>query len=91
MDAGVDPVLAARQIATGAFTNGGQLCTAVERAYVVEEVADAVVAELARLADEVVVGDPADDATTMGPLVDDAQLAVVEEHVQGALAAGPRS
>ncbi|MGA4777014.1 aldehyde dehydrogenase family protein [Cellulosimicrobium sp. AB352] len=88
VDAGVDPVLAARQIATGAFTNGGQLCTAVERAYVVEEVADAVVAELARLADAVVVGDPADDATTMGPLVDDAQLAVVEEHVQGALAAG---
>ncbi|WP_336726626.1 aldehyde dehydrogenase family protein [Cellulosimicrobium cellulans] len=88
VDAGVDPVLAARQIATGAFTNGGQLCTAVERAYVVEEVADAVVAELARLADAVVVGDPGDDATTMGPLVDDEQLGVVEEHVRGALAAG---
>ncbi len=88
VDAGVDPALAAQQIATGAFTNGGQLCTAVERAYVVEEVADAVVAELARIASEVAVGDPADDATTMGPLVDEGQLAVVEEHVQGATAAG---
>lgn len=88
VDAGVDPALAAQQIATGAFTNGGQLCTAVERAYVVEEVADAVVAELARIAREVAVGDPADDATTMGPLVDEGQLAVVEEHVRGAVAAG---
>src|SRR5690606_37613837 len=52
VDAGVDPVLAAQQIATGAFTNGGQLCTAVERAYVVEGVADAVVAELARIVEE---------------------------------------
>lgn len=88
VDAGVDPALAAQQIATGAFTNGGQLCTAVERAYVVEEVADAVVAELARIAREVTVGDPADDATTMGPLVDEDQLAVVDEHVRGATAAG---
>jgi len=91
VDAGVDPVLAAQQIATGAFTNGGQLCTAVERAYVVEEVADAVVAELARIVEEdVVVGDPADAATTLGPLVDAEQLAVVEAHVQGALDAGAR-
>jgi len=90
VDAGVDPVLAARQIATGAFTNGGQLCTAVERAYVVGELVDAVVAELARLAEEVVVGDPADPTTTMGPLVDEEQLAVVDAHVQGALAAGAR-
>ncbi|WP_435737638.1 aldehyde dehydrogenase family protein [Cellulosimicrobium sp. PMB13] len=88
VDAGVDPALAARQIATGAFTNGGQLCTAVERAYVVEDVADAVVAELARIAQDLRVGDPGDDATTMGPLVDEDQLAVVEEHVRGAVAAG---
>jgi len=90
VDAGVDPVLAARQIATGAFTNGGQLCTAVERAYVVEEAADAVVAELARLADGLRVGDPADDDVAMGPLVDEDQLAVVEAHVRGALDAGAR-
>ncbi|WP_454042341.1 aldehyde dehydrogenase family protein [Cellulosimicrobium sp. Marseille-Q8652] len=88
VDAGVDPALAARQIATGAFTNGGQLCTAVERAYVVEEVADAVVAELARIAQDLRVGDPGDEATTMGPLVDEDQLAVVDEHVRGATAAG---
>jgi acyl-CoA reductase-like NAD-dependent aldehyde dehydrogenase len=90
VDVGVDPAWAAQQIATGAFTNAGQLCTAVERVYVVEEVADAVVAELGRLAEALVVGDPADPATTMGPLVDEDQLAVVAAHVAGAVEAGAR-
>lgn len=88
VDAGVDPARAAEQIATGAFTNAGQLCTSVERVYVVEDVADAVVAELARRAEELVVGDPADSTTTMGPLVDEDQLAVVAAHVTGAVEAG---
>ncbi len=88
VDAGVDPAEAAAQIATGAFTNAGQLCTAVERVYVVEEVADALVAELARRAEALVVGDPADPSTTMGPLVDDDQLAVVAAHVAEAVEAG---
>jgi acyl-CoA reductase-like NAD-dependent aldehyde dehydrogenase len=90
VDAGVDPAWAAQQIATGAFTNAGQLCTAVERVYVVEEVADAVVAELGRLAEALVVGDPADPATGMGPLVDEDQLAVVAAHLAGAVEAGAR-
>ena len=51
VDAGVDPAWAAQQVATGAFTNTGQLCTAVERVYVHEDVADAVLAELVALAD----------------------------------------
>jgi len=88
VDAGVDPAFVAEQIATGAFTNAGQLCTAAERVYVVEEVADAVVAALARRAEQLVVGDPADPATTLGPLVDEQQLAVVEAHVAEAVAAG---
>src|SRR5690606_31376866 len=37
-----------------------------------------------------VVGDPADPATTLGPLVDAAQLAVVDTHVRAALDAGAR-
>ncbi|ROS79024.1 aldehyde dehydrogenase [Cellulomonas sp. PhB143] len=90
VDAGVDPAWAAQQIATGAFTNAGQLCTAVERVYAVPEVADALVEELARIARRLVVGDPADPATEVGPLVDEAQLAVVVRHVDAAVAAGAR-
>ena len=41
IDAGVDPEWAAGQAALGAFSNSGQICTAVERIYVHRDVADA--------------------------------------------------
>ncbi|VTR78821.1 aldehyde dehydrogenase family protein [Cellulomonas hominis] len=91
VDAGVDPAWAAGQIATGAFTNTGQLCTSVERVYLHEQVADAVLAELVAIAEALVVGAPDDPATGLGPLVDAEQRAVVEAHVSGALAAGARA
>ncbi len=90
VDAGVDPVWAARQIATGAFVNTGQLCTSVERVYLHAEIADDVLAALVDVAGALVVGDPADPATGLGPMVDAEQLAVVDRHVRGAVAAGAR-
>ncbi|MCK6211181.1 aldehyde dehydrogenase family protein [Georgenia sp. EYE_87] len=90
VDAGVDPAWAAGQIALGAFTNTGQICTSVERVYLHEGVADDVLGELVRIAEDMRVGDPADRATELGPLVDEAQLAVVEEHVSAAVNAGAR-
>jgi succinate-semialdehyde dehydrogenase/glutarate-semialdehyde dehydrogenase len=90
VDDGVDPRWAAAQIATGAFTNAGQLCTAVERVYLHRAVAADVLTELTRLAEALVVGDPHDPATTLGPLVDEAQLAVVAEHVEDAVRRGAR-
>lgn len=90
VDAGVDPRWAAEQIATGAFTNSGQLCTAVERVYVHESVADDVVAELVRIAGAMTVGDPRDPSTDLGPMVDAAQLEVVVRHVRQAVERGAR-
>ncbi|TNM67211.1 aldehyde dehydrogenase [Streptomyces sp. NP160] len=88
VDAGVDPAWAAAQIAAGAFTNTGQLCTSVERVYLHADVADAVLEELVALARGVVVADPSDPASELGPLVDERQIAVVAQHVDDALAAG---
>jgi succinate-semialdehyde dehydrogenase/glutarate-semialdehyde dehydrogenase len=90
VDAGVDPRWAARQIAVGAFTNAGQLCTSVERVYLHRDVAAEVLAELVRAAEALRGGDPRDETTTLGPLVDEAQLAVVEEHVADAVRRGAR-
>lgn len=90
VDEDVDPAWAAAQIALGAFTNTGQLCTSVERVYVHERVADAVLDELVRLADAQTMGAPDDDGTELGPLVDELQLAVVAAHVDAAVAAGAR-
>lgn len=90
VDAGVDPAWAAEQIAVGAFSNAGQLCTAVERVYVHEDVAEAVIAELVRRAESLVVGDPRDPGTTMAPLVDVRAVATVRDHVEDAVRRGAR-
>jgi succinate-semialdehyde dehydrogenase / glutarate-semialdehyde dehydrogenase len=90
VDAGVDPTWAAQQVATGAFTNAGQLCTAVERVYVHEAVADRLLAELVGLAESLRAGDPRQEASTLCRLVDERQLAVVESHVDDAVTRGAR-
>lgn len=90
VDEGVSPEWAADQIAAGAFTNTGQLCTSVERVYVHDSVADAVVAALVARAQAMVVADPSHPDTDLGPMVDAEQIAVVERHVRDAAAAGAR-
>src|SRR5665648_958479 len=88
VDAGVDPRWAARQAATGAFANAGQICTSVERSYVHADIAAQFVEALVDEAESQVLGDPADPATTMGPLVDSDHRDAVHAHVTAALQAG---
>jgi acyl-CoA reductase-like NAD-dependent aldehyde dehydrogenase len=88
VDAGVDPVWAAAQAALGCFANAGQICTSIERVYVHRAVADAFVHELVRRATSLQVGPGTDPSTEMGPMIDIGQRAVVEAHVQAAVAEG---
>ncbi|GAA4899134.1 phenylacetic acid degradation bifunctional protein PaaZ [Streptomonospora salina] len=66
-----DPEFAlfADQLVTEMTVKTGQKCTAIRRALVPEHLADAVVDAVGRRLEQVVVGDPADPGTTMGPLV----------------------
>ena len=74
---------------TACFLNAGQSCTAGERILVQRTVHDAYVAKLtAAVAERIRVGDPADPATTMGPVNNEAQAAKTEAHVQDAIAKG---
>lgn len=88
VDAGVDPVWAAGQVALGAFANAGQICTSVERVYVHESLAPAFLDALVAEAGSRVLGAWDDDSATMGPIVDERQRAVVVDHVSSAFAAG---
>jgi succinate-semialdehyde dehydrogenase/glutarate-semialdehyde dehydrogenase len=90
VDAGVDPVWAARQAALGAFVNAGQLCVAVERVVVHADVADAFVAALVEEARGWRPGPPADGDTRLGPLVDERAVEGVLGHVRAAVDAGAR-
>ena len=88
VDEGVDPEWAAEQAATGAFANAGQICTSVERIYVVESVAQPFLDALVRRAGELVVGPGEDPATELGPLVDERMRASVHQQVTEAVSVG---
>ncbi|WP_370617406.1 aldehyde dehydrogenase family protein [Mumia qirimensis] len=69
-DADVDD--AARQCARTGFSNSGQSCISVQRIYVHRHVADAFVERLTKEVDNLVVGDPLDESTDVGSMVDPA-------------------
>jgi succinate-semialdehyde dehydrogenase/glutarate-semialdehyde dehydrogenase len=88
VDAGVDPEWAAEQAAMGSFANAGQICTSVERIYVVDAVAEAFLEALVRRAEAMVMGPGTDPATELGPLVDARMRDAVHAQVTAAVEAG---
>lgn len=80
----------ADEIFWGAFTNSGQICVAIKRVYAPESKYDELVQALADRAAAVVVGDPLDPASTMGPISNEAQLRRVTELVEDAVQAGAK-
>jgi acyl-CoA reductase-like NAD-dependent aldehyde dehydrogenase len=74
---------------TACFLNAGQSCTAGERILVHESVHDAYLAKLRTAIDgEIRLGDPFDDATTMGPLNNPPVADKTEQHVADAVDRG---
>jgi acyl-CoA reductase-like NAD-dependent aldehyde dehydrogenase len=61
--ADADIVSAARGIASGAFSHGGQVCIRIKRLYVVESIADAFIAELLKVVSRI------DVEQQVGPLI----------------------
>ena len=86
----VDVPSAAAALAEGAFYNAGQSCCAVERIYVHAAIATAFEAAFVEAARALVVGDPADESTFLGPIARKAQLEILELQVEEAVAAGGR-
>ena len=74
---------------TACFLNAGQSCTAGERILVHESVHDAYLGKLRAAIDgEIRLGDPFDDATTMGPLNNAPVADKTEQHVADAVDRG---
>ncbi len=72
VDADADLDAAVQGALLSAFGYAGQKCSAASRLLVHQAVYDRFVGRLASAADRLVVGDPADPATDLGPLIDDA-------------------
>ncbi len=74
---------------TACFLCAGQSCTAGERILVHRAVRDEFVELLGRrVAERILLGDPFDDATTMGPLNNEPVALKMDEHVGDALERG---
>ena len=78
-----DPAAAANGLLAGIFAASGQTCVAGSRVYVQRGIADEILARVTARAEELVLGDPSDPATEMGPAASDAQrdriLAMIEQ------------
>jgi RHH-type proline utilization regulon transcriptional repressor/proline dehydrogenase/delta 1-pyrroline-5-carboxylate dehydrogenase len=69
-------------VVQSAFRSAGQRCSALRLLCVHEGIADGVIAMLRGALAELSVGDPAELATDVGPVIDDAAFAGISTHVQ---------
>ncbi|MCT4554936.1 MAG: NAD-dependent succinate-semialdehyde dehydrogenase [Pelagimonas sp.] len=70
------------------FRNNGQTCVCANRIYVQAGVYDAFAEKLAARVAQMKVGDGLEDGTELGPLISDAAIAKVQDHVADATAKG---
>ena len=87
-DADVD--LAASRCATGGFGYAGQTCISVQRILVHESIVDRFTEALLERVRSYRVGDPLDDRTVVGPLINEAAACRVESWIGEAVAQGGR-
>lgn len=76
--------------AEGAFRNSGQRCTAVKRILVHEKIKDAFVEKFVAKAKEYTSGDPADDNTKVGTVIDEAAAIYLETVVKKSVKQGAK-
>ena len=79
---------AARRTASGAFSYAGQSCISVQRALVHRPVFEAFREKLLRATATLVVGDPLDEKTDVGPMIAPEEATRVEAWVAEAVAGG---
>jgi len=80
----VDPKEAAPKLFNSAFQNTGQVCIAMKRLYVHEDIYDEMCDELATLANETVIGNGLEQGTKLGPLNNKMQFDKVKELIEEA-------
>ena len=88
-DADLDAAIEGAMISK--YRNAGQTCVCTNRFYVHAKVYDSFVEKLAtRVSGTLSVGEGFEDKVTTGPLIDDAAIAKVQEHVADAIAKGAK-
>ncbi|WP_439622266.1 aldehyde dehydrogenase family protein [Shinella sp.] len=84
LDAAVDGAL------MGVFFNNGECCVSGSRLFVQSKIADEFIARVARRAAELKVGDPFDDKTDIGAMIDENHFGKVLDFVKSGVAEGAK-
>jgi acyl-CoA reductase-like NAD-dependent aldehyde dehydrogenase len=74
----------------GGFYHAGQVCVSVQKIYAHKLVVEELANKLSRMAEQLVVGDPLDKKTEVGPLIETSEVDRVQEWVNQALEEGAR-
>ena len=80
-DATALPEQVADDVVTSAFRSAGQRCSALRLLFVQEDVADRMIEMIAGAARELKIGDPADVATHVGPVIDAEAKQRLDAHI----------
>ncbi|MDV2502672.1 MAG: aldehyde dehydrogenase family protein [bacterium] len=84
----IDVPFVAKRCRLGSFAYAGQICISVQRIFVHEPVYDEFRERFLDEVSQIVVGDPLDEATDVGPLIDLQAAARIEEWVAEAVDGG---
>lgn len=85
-----DLEFAAKRCALGAFSNAGQICVSVQRIYIQRAVHDRFLELFLESCRKIRMGDPMDEATDLGPMIEEAAAVRTEEWVKEAVAEGAK-
>ncbi len=82
---------AIENIVDGAYFNSGQSCCGLQRIYVHDKLYEAFVEGFIALTRQYVLGDPLQQATTLGPVVRTTAAASIREQIAASIKAGARA
>jgi len=85
-----DVAFAAERCVAGGFGYSGQTCISVQRIYVQRTVYDTFLTTLVTVVKKLRMGNPAEDSTDVGPLINESAARRVEEWIKEAAAGGAK-
>ncbi len=88
-DAEIEPVV--EKCVRGSFSNAGQICISIQRIYVHRDIYERFLELFVARTKSLVLGDPLDEKTDVGPLIDVGSAQKTEAWVNEAVAGGARA
>jgi len=71
-------------VVVSAFGSAGQRCSALRLLFLPNDTADSIIEGVAGAMEALVIGDPADPATDVGPVIDEESKAILDRHLERA-------